>query len=428
MALRHLAFILACLLVPGTGASQTAAWLETEIAIEGLIEARDFEAAAELGETLLESVRNEFGASSEQLAEAHALLASVYRSDSDYVEAEFQLLRAIEIREGNEGPLSTRLIEPLVTLGETYHDAGSYPLALASYEEARTIGRRAFGLLNLDQIPILDKMTASALAMRDFEEARALQREAMTVAQRFHGDASVEYLDAQYRYARWLVDNYRLDDARRAYFAIDRDIGDRFDDDPRLRVRHLRTTSADFRNVGRPFYGTDPSDLNRALKIVDDLEEPDPLLRAEVLRDIGDWNVAFQASRDLTEPYIEAWEILGQIENGEDLRRQWFSGLVMVRSAPFNTRILSGDENAPRGRIELAFTIDDEGRPSSISVVSSDPPGLFDSAAIQQVAASRFRPRIVGGRVVASTGRVGYDFRYDPRYDERFRSAEASGD
>jgi len=424
LILRQRALFLFGLLLLGHAPAGASDWLETQIVIEELAESDDFAAATALGDQLLEQVREEFGDSSERLAESYSLLAKLFRDADEYEEAELHHLRALEIYESNEGPLSTSLIDPLVDLGDTYYAAGNPELALITYDDARNISRRSFGLLNQQQLGILEKMTATAIAMRDLDRAKELQFEATTVVQRFYGAGSLESLDAYFRYAAWLTARYAGGDARQVYFDIERSIKDDFNNDPLLQVRLLRTQAASLRSLrissrpGNGIYnaGTEPVLLNDALKLLDRLDEPDTLLRAEVLLDLGDWNVAFGRYRDIAEPYREAWDLLEELENGSELQTAWFTELAMISAAPINSRVLSPDNDAPWGRVEIQFTIEIDGRTSDIEITKSEPSGLLDQAAARQIANSHFRPRMKDGELIASTGSVGWDFQYDPRH------------
>ena len=423
---RSIGFI--ALLLLGIGPAGASGWLETRVEIEDLAEAEEFELALARGDEYLALIEESFGPQSQELAEAHLLLAGIHRRNRSYEAAEFAQLRAIGIIENRDGPAATSLIEPLVTLGETYHESRQFDLSLATYEEARTIGRRTWGLLNQEQLAIVDRMTGVALSMGDFDEALSLQREHLAIVQRFHGADSLEFVNTSFDHAKWLLRQNAADEAMRAYLDINKLIAGNFADDPLLMVRLLQSSADFLRNAGPQVLRmrTNPDELERALKIVESLEVPNPALEAEVLRDIGDWNVSLALGRRIEEPYQESWELLGALENGEQLRSEWFSGLTMIRNASINSRFLSAEADAPWGRVEVGFTLDANGRATGMEIIRSDPAGLLDEPALSQVSAARFRPRIADGELIASRGVVGWDFQYDPDWAERFSTASAT--
>lgn len=402
-------FSLSALLALAAAESHAATWLETRVQIEQLAASKSYDAAAGLFDDLIEQARETFGDSSPQLADSYLLVAGIQTRHGDYLDAVNNILEAIEIHERNEGPLSTQLIEPYVALGDTYEAARDPELALVAFEQARAISRRAFGLLNEDQIPILDRMTRCL----PFDDARELELEAVNIVRRLHGEESREYLDANYRYAEWLIDMGAYGYAALAYHDMHRIIDEHFNGDSMLRIELLRTTAANLR--GTPAVGllARPKELEEALGIVTSLDPPDPILHAGVLRDIGDWNVANGHLDDIDDAYLKAWRILDGIDGGEELRREWFSKQTIVTPTPSLHDVESTDPLAPSARVDVAFRVDTSGIPVDIRVVSSDPPGLFDRAAIREISEARFRPRMIDGELVVSPGSFTFSLQYD---------------
>lgn len=423
------AFGLSAILLLGMDAAGATDWLETRVEIEELAEAGEFELAIARGDEYLEQIEEAFGADSQELADAYQLLAGIHRQSRNFEDAELAQLRAIEILEGLNGRSSISLIEPLITLGNTYQASAQYDLSLAVYEEARSIGRRIYGLLNQDQLEIIDRMTASVLAKGDREGAQNLQRDALAIVQRYYGAESLESVNASFDHAKWLIQQFATTDAMRAYLDISDLIENNFDDQPLQKIRLLQSAADFLRNAGSGVLRmrTSPDELELALEIARSFDMQDPRLEAEILRDIGDWYVSLSLDRKIAEPYLESWEMLSQLPDGDRIREEWFSGrLVMVRNAGIISRFLSSAPDAPWGRLELSFTLDAFGRPSGIEVIHSDPPGLLDGAAMNQIGSARFRPRMTNGKPVASNGVVGWDFQYQPNWAEFFSGGPAA--
>ena len=395
-------------------------WFETRIAIEELAESGDFEGALELRDHLFTLAAAEFGEPSPQLAEAHRLIAGVHRQSGDFTEAEVEILEAIEVYESGSGPLSPELIEPYVELGDNYSEAGDFAAALSSYGEARTIGRRHYGLLNEDQIAIIDEMSAAAESLEQLEEAAGLQLEALEIVERNHGEASLEAIDAKYRYARWLREHSLHEDALHIYYQIEDIIGDSYNKDPLMTVRLLRERSKSVRvpEGDTAMGGMQRSSLAEALEILEAMPDPPPLLLAEVLVEKGDWDVKYSRARLPSEDYVRAWDLLGQIENGVDLRRQWFEELVVIDMPPLSRRNLTEDPDAPDGFVEVFFTVDILGHTQDIEITASEPRGLKDLSVEQVIRGARFRPRIVEGEIVAVRRGYRFPFKYVPQAEE----------
>lgn len=388
-------------------------WFETRIAIEELTEAGDFEAALALREHLLDLAAAQFGEDATEVAEAHLLIADVHRQNGQFALAEVAILEAIEVYEKSFGPLSPELIEPYLDLGHNYGEAGDFASALTSYGEARTIGRRHFGLLNEDQIPIIDYMSEAAEELGQDEEAAQLQLESLIIVERNHTEASIEAIDAKYRYADWLRAHGRYEEAQQFYYEIEKIIGDHFDNDPLMMVRMLRERSRGTSyQSGDPNIGLQRSSLIGALEILEGMPEPQPELMAEVLVELGDWQVRYSGTRVPSNYYVRAWTLLGQVENGAELRRQWFDELVQLDMSRLSQRGLTNDAEAPAGHVVVYFTVDSSGHTQDIEITESEPPGLKDNAVLTVMRTARFRPRVTDGEIVAVRRGYRFPFRY----------------
>ena len=403
---------------PAAAAARAAAplpanWLETSVAIDEYAEAGDLDAALALRERLLELAAEQFGAESSGVAEAHLKIADLHRQNGEFQRAGEEILLAIDVFMDVSGPLSAELIKPFLELGETYVEAGDFRSGISAYSEARTIGRRNFGLLNADQLEIIDAMTDAAERLGQPTEAQQLQLEALTLVERNFSEYSLEAIEARYKYAEWLRRHGLLDDERRIYYQIERAIRDEYENDPLMRIRLLRERARSFRFVDRgDGNGVGLGALNDALEILDEMPDPPPLLHAEVLVDIGDWQVEFARTRPIGDEYLRAWALLGEIEGGEELRREWFDGLVQIEMAALSRRDLTTDPDAPEGHVIVYFTVDPAGRTQEIVITDSEPPGFKDGAVQRLIREARFRPRIVDGELVPARRAYRFEFRY----------------
>jgi tetratricopeptide (TPR) repeat protein len=393
---------------------------ETRIVIEELLEAGDVEGALALANRLLELAGDEFGADSAQVADAHLLIAGVHNANGDYTAAETSILAAIDVYEGLDGPVSARLIDPFLDLGANYEEAGDYQGAISAYSEARTIGRRNYGLLNEQQLAIIDDMTEAAVRLGQFEEARNLQLEALTLVERSFDESSVEAIDARFKFAAWLREHRQYEEERRLYFEIQRIAEREHDENSLLTVRALMERAASYREEDNGD-GLGVSGLRDALEILEAMPEPPPLLLAEVHVAIADWNVEFDRAGTTATDYIEAWRLLGRVENGDQIRREWFEELTEVEMNPVSRRGLSGDPDAPQGYVEIRFTVDVAGRTRDLEITGSHPPGFKDAAFMRQYREARFRPRIENGELVPARRARRNGFGYDPEAVEGAR-------
>ncbi|WP_298636336.1 energy transducer TonB [uncultured Umboniibacter sp.] len=96
--------------------------------------------------------------------------------------------------------------------------------------------------------------------------------------------------------------------------------------------------------------------------------------------------------------------------------------------SPINSDALDREQPAPvvrilpqypanglgrEGEVELAFTINEEGRAVDIKVVAADPEGVFEQAAMDALKQWLYRPIELAGKPIAVTG-VHERFRFLP--------------
>ena len=391
-------------------------WLETRIAIEELAEAGDYAAALALADRLLELAAAESENDDLRVAEAHLLLARIYSESNDHSSAEAAALAAIDIYEADVGRLSPILIDSFIALGDNYNEAGDYAAAISAWGEARTIGRRNYGLLNSEQIPIIDDMTEAARQLGQIETARDLQREALVLIERVHGPDSLEAMDARLKYASWLQGYAQFfGEELRLYYEIERTIAEHYDNDPILITRVMRERARTFRESDNG----DPlgiGGLRESLRLLQEMPDPPTLLTAELLVDIGDWNVEF--GRTSGAEYLEAWRLLGTLEGGDELRQQWFRDLNEIEMGSMSRRYLSDDPTHPQGQLTISFNVAVNGHTRDVEITDANPPMLADSriasAARSIFNDALFRPSIADGEFIPASRIYRLDFRYQP--------------
>ena len=166
-------------------------------------------------EQLVATTLEQFGRKSLQTAEAYVDLADAQRQAKLHELAAENYLAAVEVYRAVDGPFTPLAIAPLTRLGDNYHEADDDVNAVASYSEARTVSRRAYGLHNEAQIELLDRMSRSLLDLNQLTEAEEQQVEALRLIQRSNPPDSDAVLEAIYRYAEWL--------GQRLQFQLERD-------------------------------------------------------------------------------------------------------------------------------------------------------------------------------------------------------------
>ena len=82
--------------------------------------------------------------------------------------------------------------------------------------------------------------------------------------------------------------------------------------------------------------------------------------------------------------------------------------LVVAPDYPYGARV-----SGQRGEVAVEFTVGSDGAVSEAAVASSDPPQVFDKAALEAVQQWRFDPRTVGCAPVSARVRQVLQFRLD---------------
>jgi tetratricopeptide (TPR) repeat protein len=400
----------------GEAAMGTAARLEARLSMGDLVDEERFAEAIPYAERIAQLTEEDLGASP-QLGVALSNLGMLQQRVQLYDVSEQNFLRAVDVIRESEGVFSGAVIRPMLGLGINYQTRGDFLEAMTIFEEARTISRRVNGLMNEQQILILDHLSNTMVSMGRYEEADEFQINALQLQERIHGIDTMEVLPAIYKFARWMRSSYRFYEERLQYTrAIDIIRENAGPQDVAL-VTALREIGNSFR-LQKTGEGRGVAALRQALEIAQAQPETDPRLLAELLVDIGDWRTAFSNVGGTGEEYRQAWALLDELENRDEVRGRWFDNPRYVfRENPSNRGLSDPDDpGVVLGHVLMTFDVDDLGRTRNVTVVESVPPGLKDDSTARALNRSRFRPRIMDGEIVWARGLArNFTFHYLPK-------------
>ena len=400
------------------GEAGAQSWLDTVAEIGELAAAGQYAEAAELGPRLLELASDDFGESSRQLAEAHLIVAEIQIATADTDSAAASILSALAIDERIEGTQSPALIDTYVFLGDAYTAGGRHGHAYEAYARARDLSRRNYGLSSPRQLESMRKMATAADSLGGIEEGIDLLREALTIFVAT-APARQQAVQAARSFADWLSDRGYHAEASRQYHGAGLLLRA---EDPPGGIRLLLRAAEESRLAGPDLEAMDSpsrySIVHQALIDLATFNVDQPVLRAELWLELGNSALLAGTPGAAEQGYKAAWDALAVVENGDEIRQLWFAAPVPIRLAPPDAKELSDDPNAPTGFVEIRFTVEANGRAKDVEVVTAEPEGLLDRAAIRLLSRSRFRPRVENGAVVEATSTIRFEFSYDPELAE----------
>ena len=106
---------------------------------------------------------------------------------SDYAGAERSYRESLELLESTQGISSRRLVVPLAGLGAVYAAQDQHQVAAELYDRALAVSRRADGLFNLKQLPLIKQAADSRYAFSDYGGAEREHLYALKIAEQNYG-------------------------------------------------------------------------------------------------------------------------------------------------------------------------------------------------------------------------------------------------
>jgi len=404
-----------------------------------LFDAGQYEAATGQALRVVELTERMQPVAPDELQVALMNLAVTQRHAGDYVGAESSLLRVIELIEASGRRTSPRLARAHALLAGTYYDARRYDLAVESFERAVALNRRAEGLFNESQLPMLEKYVHALTELGRYEDALVAQRYALRVVGKRHGERSLQFARQLEALGRW----YSQVGAYEASRMILRRVEDLIESLPDASLAErvgpltalaenarrwlsdpqLRDASADEARraiFGDPTLptplGLSPSTiaseglraLEHAVKIIEEAQDAPPALAAAVRAQLGDWHQA-RGDADLAlQSYRVAWQLAGTAADDGALRQSLFGApLLLYYIAPdsWNRYAQRPPDEVTLRHVELELTVGTDGKARDPQPpTDADPDDRAVEQTLRAAGTARYRPRLVEGEPVETTG------------------------
>ncbi|HEX7081100.1 MAG TPA: TonB family protein [Gammaproteobacteria bacterium] len=379
---------------------------------DALVAAGDFDAALAPARQLVDRLRAD---GDPALPHALAQLARIQAELDDFESAELNYLEAIDLISTAEGEFSITLVEPYQGLGRTYIKNRQFVEAITALEQAQHVSQRNLGLYNVSQSELLDDLTTAHLGLGDTVTAEQLQVERLENAVRRFGENDPQVIPYRYELAAYYEQSRMRGAAREQYEEVVAtlealpDGGDEALLAPLRRLMRIELVLGDTEDA-----------RTRLVEILNRRPDLPPAERARSLVALGDWAVARNDPEGARSYYADAYALLRDVP--EELEAAFARPAMLDFVAPL-TDVDRGTRARPYtwGTIVVGFDVTANGRPSNVRIVSAQPPGVVDDEYVRRVRETHFRPRVVDGVPVATTGvRFTHYFRYyvDPDEDD----------
>ncbi len=375
-----------------------------------------------------------FGPESAELITPLVNVGTTQMRLNNFYAAETAYRRALRIAESREGGYSRTVIAPLHGLGLAQHAGGQFDNASQSLRRAVDVSRKIDGLFNIQQLPLVEALVESYIALDKTADVDREQQYALRLSETAYGKDDPRMLPVLERNAGWCESTGRYRMARQAHARsleiLGRTAGKR---DPAV-VTPLRGIARTYKLEF--LYGTaeqDPANasfnpqlagnlggmpqtvdtrtarldgdgeaaLRLALSVLE--ERPDQVaLRGETLLDLGDWYQLGGKTYDATRVYKDAWAALSAPGGPGTAAMSEPSQLYYKPPSSAAKRADKDDDEQIENYVEVEFTVTPEGRVVDTRTVATDGNDAQDKSVQIALRRARYRPRFVEGSPVAT--------------------------
>jgi tetratricopeptide (TPR) repeat protein len=404
-----------------------------------LYEAGDYAAAVPQARAIVATAERRQPPDAEELQVALMNLGVVQRLAGDYLDAEATFRRVIDLLEGTGRLTSPRLARAHAGLALTYYAARRYDLAAPAFERALALNRRAEGLFNEDQLPLLDKQADALTELGQVEQALQAHRYGLTLVERRHGAKSLRYASELVALGRWYTrvrayesaryvlrraadlvvelqgpDSLELvgpltataDNTRR--WLADAQAMAELNDDERQVMYHDPVAPGPPSLAPATIQSEGLRALERAVEIVDASPDAPPASVAAVRVQLGDLNQIRQAPDRALPHYQQAWRAAAGVTDGGRPLQQLLFGepLLLYYVAPdgWNRYASRPAGEVERRNAELEVTVSAQGRVIQTKVTGDAGDPRLGQRAQRAAESARYRPRFEDGRPVETAG------------------------
>jgi tetratricopeptide (TPR) repeat protein len=398
---------LASLSIPDSAEQEDAGFvldrLEARTTLDDYLRNRQYEQAIDVADTVLELTERELGANSMEMVPVLNQMGIALVRAGRPAEALPHFVRSIDLIKNQVGLFAPVLVEPTFGLGLAYQGMGDHGNAIDTFQRAQHVTHRDKGVVNLDQIPILQSIAVSYMSQDKWTEAETLQLLSYKIHRRNYGDDDVDALPALYELAGWY---HSIGDFRQARLIYRR--GLKILEKAGLEGS-LEALPA-LRGIQKAYLADDGEQRPKSLRLQQEITEIADAHADQVSRDaqiqshleLADLYLVLDQKTKAWKEYRVVWEMVNDSPAG--LERDWddlFSRpKLLFAGGDLPINVMGYGVVGKEVYYDFEFVIGRDGRPDDIEIINTNLHGQTRKAAIHIFRLARFRPVIVDGATV----------------------------
>ena len=339
------------------------------------------------------------------------------------------------------------LVEELASLGRLQQQQGNHVGAIQTLDRAIHVNRINSGLYTLEQIPVVEQLILSYMALGDWEEADTYNNYLFHVLYKAYGKDDPRLIPVLERLATWNIQAFKigygslmgikLRQSQIMFSAAARMVDVHFGKADKRFVNYQRNIASSSylgaRNpdlmveIGRPEYRVMQQTLAEKLNEQRQVQSPgfrtgeralveivmfyqeqgyDAYALAEAITHVADWYLMFGRDKGALGNYKVAWDILQELEDSEELTQRLFGKVTplpafgsSIETPDAFYRNEAGTEALSFDYADLTFDVTVKGLARNVKSISEETED--NQAQLSKLRSSvrsmRFRPPLNGG-------------------------------
>ena len=327
---------------------------------------------------------------------------------NEFSDAQDNYLAGIELLVQENGEYSPFLIEPYIELARTFSLNGETMEAITILEQAQHISQRNFGLLNMDQIVLLDDMSNTYLLMGDTIKSENIQQERLALALRRYGESDPQVIPFKRHLANY-YDLSRMRGLAREQFEdileIQKESFGEYGD------KQLATLSELVRID--TLLGNSRASRRHLLAMLEFRDNMSPTEVGNALTILGDWCLALGQKETALQYYQEAHRLLTIEQPSSAIQHFSIPKLINVIPPPSPVDLQGNHTRYIWSSVLVRFNISSLGIANNIEIMEPSISGFMDSLYTSRLSEAVYRPRLVDGEPLDT---IGVFYRHNFRY------------